>query len=123
MTREPTPLVTVLPCDKELAYDFTRTGWMKGSDGIAVLAELAARHRLAALEAAAKVAENACYNPPAREFQEGWNDAGDHIATAIRSLSQPVEGSAGAFVDEAGWVRAMPPSLLGRRPWLDLRQP
>lgn len=54
-----------------------------------------ARYRISVLEEAAKVAETryAALLGPAT-----WQAAGDEIATAIRSLSQPVEGSAGASV-------------------------
>jgi len=37
-------------------------------------------------EACAKVAENACYNTPTDREMEVWNEAGEHIAAAIRSL-------------------------------------
>lgn len=37
----------VTQADWEIAYEFTRSGFMGGSDGIEILARLAARHRLA----------------------------------------------------------------------------
>jgi len=54
------------------------------------LAQFLEHFRITVLEEAAKVAE--------QTDRDGWKARNDAIATAIRSLSQPVEGSAGASV-------------------------
>lgn len=99
MTPEPTPLVTVLPCDRTAAWPFAdfhcmpdvqmRERWFSGyydtlSEGAAIRSMAA--HRLAALEAAAKVAEtfaNGHPHGPAITPDRYRRD----IAAAIRELS------------------------------------
>jgi len=43
--------------DWEVAYEFTRTGWMSGSDGIAILAEMVRAHRQQAEDAIIRAAD------------------------------------------------------------------
>lgn len=112
MTFEPTPLVPVLPCEADRRASVELLDWLVehlGLEGPGKLKTLqkitceftkhAASARLAALEEAAKVAEQCKPGTmPIGKYGAGWDDACDYAATAIRSLSQPVEGSAGAPV-------------------------
>lgn len=96
MTTEPTPLVTVLPCDREAAARLDGDGpesmawrmYIEGRCDAQYDVQLFARHRLAALEAAAKVAEG--FDPRTAETDDEVLSASEcavDIATAIRALS------------------------------------
>ena len=110
MTTEPTPLVTVLPCDRTL-FNYL-LGWDVTDDTPRIATgaydehpklQAIARHRLAALEEAAKVAE-AMYVKDAFRFEFG-ND----IATAIRALSNKTgDGGQESAVTESEAIAIAP---------------
>lgn len=93
MTPEPTPLVTVLPCDREAAakfYPFYNSAeeTLRGDHDNLDLVQAFAHHRSAALEEAAKVAENdAAEVYPTSVSNRRHLEVCVSIATAIRALS------------------------------------
>ena len=131
MTPEPTPLVTVTPADREAAAHLFRRYNGSGSliEG-AILSgaydhdervQIVARHRLAALEEAAKVAETL---PIGGGMLSSWINTNEspmgatrrHIATAIRALSNKTgEGAQ----DSAAFARPTDPSDAEWSFWLN----
>lgn len=104
MTPEPTPLVTVLPCDQGVANAIYQHFGFNGGTNFDVsnrVLQLVARHRLAALEEAAKVAESLPIGGPTLSSWINTNESPmgatrRNIATAIRALSNKTgEGKTG----------------------------
>lgn len=97
MTSEPTPLVTVLPCDREAAARLDGSGrgsmawrmYVEGRCDAQFDVQMFARHRLAALEEVrlATVAAREKYQEPT-DWDYGALDACHRVETAIGTLAR-----------------------------------